>query len=107
MKIRRTKRTTEISVETEELSLRHSERRVWLWCPSCRERVWMAAPDDAASLANVTPRTVYRWIEAERIHFAEQADSRLLVCVLSLSRRNGCAGAVFYFFRLPSQRDAN
>jgi excisionase family DNA binding protein len=44
----------------------------------------MVTPDEAARLAGVTTRTVYRWIEAGKVHFAETPEGLLLVCPNSL-----------------------
>ena len=30
------------------------------------------------------PRTIYRWVEADRIHFTETAESTLLICLNSI-----------------------
>ena len=45
----------------------------------------MGTPDEAAILAHVSSRTIYRWVEAETIHFAETPDGLLLICLNSLS----------------------
>lgn len=44
----------------------------------------MLAPEEAAALCGVSPRTIYRWVEAGRVHFAETPDGRLSVCLASL-----------------------
>ena len=46
----------------------------------------MLPPEEAAVLTSVGTRTLYRWVEAGRIHFAEVPDGaqqRLLVCPVS------------------------
>jgi len=40
--------------------------------------------DEAANLAGVTARTVYRWVEQGKVHFTETAAGKVLVCVNSL-----------------------
>jgi hypothetical protein len=45
----------------------------------------MLSPDVAASVAAITPRTVYRLIEANQVHFTETDDGQLFVCLDSLS----------------------
>jgi hypothetical protein len=48
----------------------------------------MLSPDVAASVAAITPRTVYRLIEANQVHFTETDDGQLFVCLDSLSQRS-------------------
>lgn len=92
MRKKKTKRSAEITVETEELLFRQVLRRPVLgWCSLCRSQVRMAAPEEAAQIAGVTPRMLYRWIEEERIHFSEQAGRDVLVCVPSVSGLKGQA----------------
>ena len=55
------------------------------WCGVCAGPSRMLTPDEAAALAGVSPRTVYRWVEAARVHFAETPDGSLSVCLASLS----------------------
>lgn len=59
------------------------------WCPVCAGPAEMVAPESAAALAGVSPRAVYRWIEAGRAHFAESPDGRVLVCLVSLPGPDG------------------
>lgn len=40
----------------------------------------MITPSEAAAIAGVTVRTINRWVEAERLHFAETGDGLLLIC---------------------------
>jgi excisionase family DNA binding protein len=44
----------------------------------------MLAPQEAARRAGVSQRTVYRWVEDGRIHFAETTDGGLFVCLAPL-----------------------
>jgi excisionase family DNA binding protein len=46
----------------------------------------MIAPDEAATLAGISSRTVYRWVETQSIHFTETHDGLLLICLDSLHR---------------------
>jgi len=39
----------------------------------------MLKPEEAAAIARVNTRTIYRWIEAGEIHHVENADD-VLVC---------------------------
>ena len=79
------KRRTEITIETQRL-LMFSKRKlsVVAWCARCGERVRMVTTDEAARMAGVSPRTIYRQIEAEKLHFMETTEGLLLVCINSL-----------------------
>ena len=50
------------------------------WCPGCAAEVWMLRPGEAALLAGLSARAVYRLAEAGLVHFAETPDGLLLVC---------------------------
>jgi predicted site-specific integrase-resolvase len=44
----------------------------------------MMRPDEAALVAAITPRRIYQWIEAGKLHYSEQPTGALLVCLNSL-----------------------
>jgi excisionase family DNA binding protein len=44
----------------------------------------MLTTDEAATIANVTSRTIYRWADAEKLHFMETAEGVLMICCTSL-----------------------
>jgi hypothetical protein len=83
---RKSDRSTEITVETEEILVvkgsRVAERR---FCPECHQHVSMLAPEEAAGFAGVSTRTLYRWIEAGKVHFCEPEIGILRVCSGSLA----------------------
>jgi hypothetical protein len=82
-------RTAEVTIETEEnILLRNTPDRGWslVWCPVCRRRVEMVRPEQAAQIAGVSPRTIYRWAEAGTVHFIEGCGD-LLICRPVLLRR--------------------
>ncbi len=80
-----TKRRTEIIVETERIIVVPQQTMpVHLWCLNCSARVEMLIPEQAAVLIQVTPRVVYRWVEAQLLHFIEEPDGRVLICRNSL-----------------------
>jgi excisionase family DNA binding protein len=45
----------------------------------------MFTPEEAAAMMKVSQRTIYRWVEAGRIHFRETENGNLLVCLIPLS----------------------
>jgi hypothetical protein len=55
------------------------------WCTECGEDSLMIAPDDAARLSGASARAIYRWVEAAEIHFLEEPDNVLLVCLASVN----------------------
>jgi excisionase family DNA binding protein len=81
----KTRKRVEISVETERI-LFVSRRRLTAitWCKGCGRRSEMITVDEAACSSRVSSRTIYRWVEAGKVHFIETGDGRLLVCHDSL-----------------------
>jgi hypothetical protein len=55
------------------------------WCEGCAGPVEMFTPEEAAALARVTSRAIYRWVEANRVHFTEAPEGYILICLSSLS----------------------
>ena len=81
----RKKRRTELIVETHQLFVvRKAGDAVGAWCKECAAQVRMIMPEQAAGLACVSQRTIYRWVEAGKIHFIETPEGGLLVCLQSL-----------------------
>lgn len=79
------KRRTEITIETERLLIIRSRKTsAQAWCTSCDRQVHMITIDEAAQVAKVSSRLVYRLVEADELHFIETTDKRLLICVNSL-----------------------
>jgi LSD1 subclass zinc finger protein len=79
-------RKIEVTLEkTEEVLVHRRKGATNVWCAACRATVSMLTPDQAAALAGVTPRTIYRWIEAGRVHYTEVPDGSLMICQKSLT----------------------
>jgi hypothetical protein len=78
-------RRYEITVEREFVSV-HSETAPAFaaLCEVCAHEVTMLAPEEAAEVAGVTVRAVYRWVEEKRVHFIEPDSGRVFVCAESL-----------------------
>ena len=76
------KKTTTITSESHELFIvrRGAEQPIRMWCPDCAAEVDMLKPEEAAVIANVDTRTIYRWIEAAQIHHSESGEGNVLVC---------------------------
>jgi len=43
--------------------------------------------EESVAVACVSSREIYRWVEAETVHFRETADGLLLICLNSLLKR--------------------
>src|SRR5688572_14035681 len=85
MKIKKTTRTTEITVEkSESFVVRRAPYSVPAWCASCGKRVRLVKPEEAAVAAGLNVREVYRRIETGNVHFVEAWDGTLVVCIRSL-----------------------
>ncbi len=81
-----TRKRTKITIETERLLIVSRHHGAIDWCGVCNQRVRMISVDEAAALARLSSRTIYRWVEAERIHFIETTDGLLRICSNSLNR---------------------
>jgi predicted site-specific integrase-resolvase len=46
----------------------------------------MVTTDEAAILARVSARTIFRWVEAGRVHYTETPEGLLLICPDSLAQ---------------------
>jgi hypothetical protein len=80
----KTKRKTEINLEIEE-SVAISQQRVLLaYCRRCRKQTRMFAANEAAMIAGLTARALYRLVECGRLHFIEDRGGMLYVCSESL-----------------------
>ena len=49
----------------------------------------MITPSEAAEIASLSSRTIYRWIEDANLHFTEELGGGLFVCSDSLSANAG------------------
>jgi hypothetical protein len=85
------KRRTELTIERRELLVvRRPTMAGLIRCQECcsRSRV-LIVPEEAAVMAGVSTRAVYRWVEAGAVHFAETPGGGLLVCPDSLPTGDG------------------
>jgi hypothetical protein len=73
-------------VEQDEIILvRRRRGAVRMWCKQCGEQVSMLRVEDARTVGETTSRTIYRWIEAGKLHFAESDEGLVLICAQSLA----------------------
>lgn len=83
------KRRTEIRFQLNEV-VSFRAQRVWAtWCPHCRQRRRMIPADDAALAAKQSAREIYRLVEAGLLHYREDENGLLYICVASLQRLAG------------------
>lgn len=82
MKRKRIVRAAEVTIETEESTLVRTTKgrqTSLMWCPACRRQVEMITPEQAARIAGVSTRTIYRLIESGSVHFIEKSGD-LWIC---------------------------
>lgn len=80
------RRRLEITIQRRELTLSVAGKApAPELCPSCQCEVNMLPVDVAAKAAGISPRTLYRWIEQDRVHYRELSDGTILVCEKSLT----------------------
>lgn len=73
------------TIETHEVWVIRKPRQPQLsFCSACGTEAQMLEPVEAARLARVSLRTIYRWVEDGRLHFTETADEGLIICLNSL-----------------------
>ena len=79
---RRTEKTVEIH---EFYVIRTASGSLPALCAECSTGdAIMVAPEQAAAVAHVPVRMIYRWIETGVIHYKEDPNGSLIVCVKSL-----------------------
>ncbi|HEY0006107.1 MAG TPA: hypothetical protein VGB17_15110 [Pyrinomonadaceae bacterium] len=78
-------RRTKITVETERLLVVSRGRgQVDGWCEICRAEVRLVGVEEAALVAGLGQRAIFRRIESGRLHFTETSRGALLICLESL-----------------------
>jgi len=77
-------RRKKITVETERLLVISRHKGVEGWCEGCRMQVRMLGPEEAAAIAGLSQRAIFRKIESHQLHFAETPDGALFICLSSL-----------------------
>ncbi|MGH9839715.1 MAG: helix-turn-helix domain-containing protein [Blastocatellia bacterium] len=73
-------------IETHRIQIiRRRKPGMPAWCSGCSAHIQTITPEEAAALTQVTTRTIYRWVEAGELHFAETPEGALLICPDSLT----------------------
>lgn len=78
---------TRITIKTERLLMMRSSSGLYSLCSACGDEVRMVTVDQAATLARLSSREIYRELEAGKLHFVETAEASVLICSNSLDRR--------------------
>ena len=81
----RTKRRREVTIELDEVVIRHAPSVTLAWCEACSNQVQMLTPEQAAAATTMSVRAIYQRVEARVLHFKETEDGSLLICINSLS----------------------
>ena len=81
------KRVRRVTVRTERtLVFRSRDSIRFEWCAECGAEVGMVCVGGAALEAGVSELAIYRLVEERAVHFREDAEGRVLVCLDSLRR---------------------
>ena len=81
------RRRTETTIETYEvLAIRTSRGPSQVWCQKCGDLGRMVGPELAAGLAGISTQLIHGEIEAGRLHYQENKEGLLLICLNSLLR---------------------
>ena len=79
------KRTRSLTIETRQVFvIRRPAPSRRARCETCGEVVIFITADEAARLARVSSRAIYRSVETGSLHFTEATDGALLICLNSL-----------------------
>ncbi|HEX8846128.1 MAG TPA: hypothetical protein VF791_15865 [Pyrinomonadaceae bacterium] len=57
-----------------------------MWCVACGAQTQAVTVELAARACSVTQRTIFRLVEANRLHFNETPAGEMLICAESLRR---------------------
>lgn len=73
-----------ITIETRQrIVIRQTPRRTF-WCEFCAARVDVSTPERAAVRLATNQREIFKRIESGSLHFAEDANGSVFICVNSL-----------------------
>lgn len=79
------KRRVEVVIETHQTwIIRQPGPPRPAWCAECARTVQMITAEEAACLVHQSTRTIYTWVEADRLHYRETPEGFLHVCLDSL-----------------------
>lgn len=80
-------RITKVTIETERTFIfRNSNGQQPGWCVTCDSEAQMTTVARAAREAGLSEFAIYQLLNAQALHFCEDADGRILVCLNSLMK---------------------
>jgi len=79
-----TVRKTIITIETRRRTVIRQGARRTFWCEFCESRVESLTPEQISGSYGIASREIYRRIEAGAVHFAENTNGAVFICVNSL-----------------------
>ena len=79
---------TRITIQTERILVMGRGRSLYSLCAGCGDEVRMVTVDQAATLARLSSREIYREVEAGALHFRETSEGSVLICINSLNDSN-------------------
>ena len=83
--MKKSKKNTKLTVEVERVFTFRNSNAVQLgWCLTCGSESRMSTVAGAAREAGLNELAIYQLIDARVLHFREDEDGRVLVCLASL-----------------------
>jgi hypothetical protein len=81
------RRRVEITVERETVSVVYqSAANLTGRCERCGKDVLLLTAEAAAAAQNVSTREIYRWVDANKLHFQESSGGTVFICSESLKK---------------------
>jgi hypothetical protein len=83
--MKKPRRTTKFTIETERTFIfRNFGGQQPGWCVGCGAEVLMTTVAEAARETGLSELTIYQLLDARTLHFREDGEGRVLVCLNSL-----------------------
>lgn len=81
-----TKRRTQMTIDIERvLIIKSRQSEMKGWCAQCGTEVRLVVPELAAALTGLSCRAIYRLVERGDVHFTESPETRVSICLESLT----------------------
>lgn len=88
MKTNRRKRTTEITIDADEVVIaQQAHSLIFWWCSECGAQTPMLPLEDATRMAGVDSPTMDLWVKTRIVHVRESGGMGSLICWVSLARQ--------------------
>jgi len=82
--MKKAKRITRITFETERVLVIRGKRCRDVWCEACGAQVQMVTLGEASSIAGLSELAICRQIDARFLHSTETPDGLIVICLNSL-----------------------